>query len=211
MRLICPGCGCIFSAESSSCEAHARQALRLITEIPAPANKPALNYIAMFRNPDPESRGLRWDKVVRLLGELTLLIKEAQIQFKGGVPRKNSVAAWAQAMERMIEHPPRQLPLKSHGYLTSVAYEIASELDRGAEVRRNQMERCGVNPKAVTMGAPVGAGHARESGTLQAQESRAWPAPTEPAPVSVEKMKEDIARLRGKRNVGGLLNSIGKK
>jgi hypothetical protein len=50
-------------------------------------------------------------------------------------------------MERMIEHPPKRLPLKTHGYLRSVAYEICDDLDKQREVKKNKAERAG-NPSS---------------------------------------------------------------
>ncbi|MBW2607714.1 MAG: hypothetical protein JRD05_08775 [Deltaproteobacteria bacterium] len=67
----------------------------------------------------------------------------SHIQWDKKVARPNSAYAWGMAMERMIENPPRRLPLKSHGYLRSVAYEIADDMDRKKEVKNNQEERKG--------------------------------------------------------------------
>jgi hypothetical protein len=80
------------------------------------------------------------------------------------------------AMERMIEHPPKRLPLKSHGYLRSVAYEIADEADRKVEVKKNQKERKG-NP------------HRRPSGEHR-RHSREGGNPVAPERVSLETMKD---------------------
>jgi len=50
----------------------------------------------------------------------------------------------------MIECPPKRLPVKSHGYLRSVAYEIADEMDRKREVKKNKDERRTSNIKHRT-------------------------------------------------------------
>jgi len=46
-------------------------------------------------------------------------------------------------MEKMIGFPPKRLPLKSHGYLKSVAYEIADDLDRNHEKKIIAAEQSG--------------------------------------------------------------------
>jgi len=67
----------------------------------------------------------------------------SHVQWKNQVARPNSAHAWGMAMERVIENPPKGLPLKSHGYLRAVAYEIADEADRQREVKKNKEERKG--------------------------------------------------------------------
>jgi hypothetical protein len=154
----------MFSAEAGLGDAHARQVLRMLAELPTSISKPALHYLALFRNPDPQSRGLRWDKVSRLLAELKILINETHVQHKNKPARPSTPAAWGRAMEQMVENPPHRLPLKSHGYLAAVAYDICNEVDRSAEVRRNKAERSG----SIRQDA---------NGTFRAD----WPAPP-PAP-----------------------------
>jgi primase-polymerase (primpol)-like protein len=57
--------------------------------------------------------------------------------------RRIDSSIWGAAMERMIERPPRRLPIDSHGYLTSIAYDMADEMDREREIRHNRAERNG--------------------------------------------------------------------
>lgn len=137
MRLVCPSCGAIHSAEAWMNDANARQCMKLIGEMPDDVSKRVLAYLALFRPRHPEgdkpSRGLAWQKALRLLAEIDALVRQAHIQWNGRVARPNSPRAWGQAMERILEHPPRQLPLKSHGYLHSIAYDIANDMDRQQE------------------------------------------------------------------------------
>lgn len=140
MRLICPSCGATHSAEAWESDVNARQCIRVIGELPTEVSRRALAYLALFRSPN---RGLRWSTALRLLVELQRIVKEPYIQWEGKVARPNVSQAWALAMERVIEHPPKRLPLKSHGYLRSVAYEIADELDRAVEKKRIEAERTG--------------------------------------------------------------------
>lgn len=141
MKLTCPSCGAIHSAEGWSADAVARQCLRLVGELPGGVSRRCLAYLALFR--PHTGRGLRWSTVLRLLGELKALVGDYYISWDKKPSRKNSAAAWAQAMERVIECPPKRLPLKSHGYLRAIAYDIANEMDRADEKVRNRDERKG--------------------------------------------------------------------
>ena len=141
MKLTCPACGAQCSLEAWSQDASARQALKEIAELPGDVGRCAPSYMALFR---PSSgRSLRWDKVARLLAELRVLVSEAKISWDNKPARPNRPAAWARAMERIVERPPRHLPLKSHGYLTSMAYEIANEYDQADERRKIKTEQTG--------------------------------------------------------------------
>ncbi|MBI5550725.1 MAG: hypothetical protein HY911_04400 [Desulfobacterales bacterium] len=145
MRLTCPSCGAVHSAEAWTNDGQARQCLLLVAELPTEVSRRAVPYIAMFR---PSSgRGLQWSKALRLLAELRQLVMDAQIQWDRRPARPNSAQAWAQAMEQVIQHPPRRLPLTSHGYLHSIAYDLANEADRRQEIRHNEMERAGRLPE----------------------------------------------------------------
>jgi hypothetical protein len=95
-------------------------------------------YLALFRSP---GKSLQWKTVLRLLSELKEWATLSDIQWIKKVARPNSAHAWGMAMERMIEHPPKGLPLKSHGYLRAIAYDIADEEDKQREIKRNQKEK----------------------------------------------------------------------
>lgn len=147
MKLICPSCGAVHSAEGWVSGADARQCMAVIARMPLEVSKQALPYIALFRPRVPESeknyRGLIWSRALRLLKELEDLLADAHIGWQGRPARPNSQRAWAMAMEQVIQRPPRRLPLSSHGYLRRIAYDIADEMDRKEEVRHNQAERSG--------------------------------------------------------------------
>jgi hypothetical protein len=128
MRLICPSCGAMHSAESWQNDPQARQCLKLIGELPNAVSTRCPAYLALFR--PSIARGLAWSKVLRLLAEIQEQIHQPFIQWEGKAARPNSAVAWAQAMERITDRPPKSLPLKSHGYLRSIAYEIADEMDK---------------------------------------------------------------------------------
>ena len=141
MKLICPSCGAIHSAESWLSDANARQCLKIVAELPWEVSRRSLHYIALFR---PRSgRGLQWGKALRLLGEVADLVKTNFVQWDSQPARPCTSGTWGQAMEKMIGFPPKRLPLKSHGYLKSVAYEIADDLDRHREKKVIKAEQSG--------------------------------------------------------------------
>ena len=131
MRLICPSCGACHSAESWQNDPLARQCLLMIGELPHAVSIRCSSYLSLFR--PSATRCLSWPKVLRVLSELRDQINQPYIQWEGKVARPNSAMAWAQAMERITDRPPKSLPLKSHGYLRSIAYEIADEMDKKME------------------------------------------------------------------------------
>ncbi len=141
MKLSCPSCGAINSAEAWLNDANIRQCMKIVAELPWEVSRRSLQYIALFR---PRSgRGLTWSKSLKLLSDLKDKVTHPYIQWEKQPARPNSSNAWAQAMEKVIQSPPRRLPLKNHNYLRAITYEIADEMDRQKEVRRNQLERDG--------------------------------------------------------------------
>jgi hypothetical protein len=113
----------------------------LVAQLPESVSKKSLAYLALFR--PGRGRGLIWSKALRLLSELSDRVRDPFIQWDGKPARPNSPEAWAEAMERVIVHPPPRLPLKSHGYLQAIAYEVADAMDQRAEVFRHRQEASG--------------------------------------------------------------------
>jgi len=151
MRYPCPSCGAMHSIEGWAGNADARQFARINAELPASVARHSLHYLSLFRprSADGSGRGLIWSKALRLIGELQHLVAQEHLQWKGQPARPVDAAAWGLAMERIIEKPPRKLPLTSHGYLTSIAYDIADEADRAREVLHNKSERDGSLRRAI--------------------------------------------------------------
>jgi len=159
MKLICPSCGAVASADAWTANADARQCMRMVAGLPGPVARCALPYLALFRPRVPDNergyRGLIWPKALRLLGELKRLVDQTNVQWKGRPARPIDAVIWGVAMDRMIERPPHKLPIDSHGYLTSIAYDLADEADRAREVRHNQAERDGSLQAAVKVDRPA--------------------------------------------------------
>lgn len=146
MRLVCPSCGAVHSAESWLNDADARQCMILAADLPWDVSRRAFNYLALFRSGD---RGLRWGKTLRLLSELAALVKAPEISREKKPNRPGSARIWGLAMDRIIEHPPKRLPLKSHGYLRAIAWEIADDLDNHRERKEIEDQRRPGPPRPV--------------------------------------------------------------
>ncbi len=142
MKLICPGCSGIYSADAWVSQSDIRQSVKILAELPNQVSRLCLAYLSFFR--PLSGQGLQWVKVLRLLEELRQLINAPCVKWDKNPDRPNTPVVWAQAMEKMFAYPPKRLPLKSHGYLRSIAWEIADDMDKQAEQRRNTAERTGI-------------------------------------------------------------------
>ena len=152
MKLICPSCGAVHSAEGWGNDGDARQCMRIIAELPGEVSRRALGYLALFR--PGTGKGLTWCKALKLLGELQAMTKAGHVQWEGKPARPCTPVEWGQGMERVIEVPPKRLPLKSHGYLRAIVYEIAEEVDKGREKKLIQAERDGTYHREVRKEEP---------------------------------------------------------
>ena len=187
MRIVCNVCGAIYSAEAGQADADARQCMKIIGDLPYDVSRRALAYLALFR--PASGRGLAWPKALRLLAELQGEVQAPHIQWEKKVARPNSAAAWGGAMERIIERPPKALPLKSHGYLKAVAYEIADEMDRQQE--RSALAASG---RAGRASAPVSGQEARREIPVAV-----YPETPERLTISVERMRQIREQNMGKK------------
>jgi hypothetical protein len=141
MRLTCPACGAVSSAEAWTNDADARACLKIVSEMPWGIPRICLSYLALFR--PASGKGLSWSKALTLLTGLKGLIEFPHIQWEHRVARPNVPEAWVKAIERVADHPPKTLPLKNHNYLRAVVYEIADDMDKQQEKRDIEAERTG--------------------------------------------------------------------
>lgn len=141
MRLICPSCGAVASIDAWLNDAHIREAVKIIAGMPAGIPERVLGYLALFR--PAAGRGLGWARARRLLVDLDGLVKKDCVEWDRKPARPNDPALWAKAMQLMADRNPPRLPLKSHGYLASIVYELADDADRKREVAQNRAERDG--------------------------------------------------------------------
>jgi len=136
MRMVCPSCGAMISADAAGNDAEARQCINTISQMPPSVARIAFAYIALFR---PSSgRGLLWNKARRLADELYRMIISESVAVGSRAARPTVADMWRQAMERMIDNPPSNLPLKNHNYLVKIVYDLADAADRVDERDREE-------------------------------------------------------------------------
>jgi hypothetical protein len=141
MKLICPACAAINSAEAMTNDEAARKTLSVICQMQPPLPVIVLPYLSLFR---PEKSALAWGKALRLAQELAELVGKGYVQVDKKPARKCPARLWAQAMEEMIERRQRlSRPLKNHNYLRDVAYTMADKEDAETEKKTVEAERSG--------------------------------------------------------------------
>ena len=134
MKLVCPGCAAVASAESWVNDELCRETLAVVTRLPGTLPKVALGYLSLFR---PGAQALSWKKALRLAGEIEQLVSPGYVKVHGKVDRNCPPAIWARAMEQMIEQRSGlELPLKNHRYLCKVAWGMADQADYQAEKKQ---------------------------------------------------------------------------
>ena len=139
MKLICPSCGAIASAESWLNDAKTRDALALAMSIPAPVTQHVLSYISLFR---PGKSALGWGKTVRLLGEIKDMVSKGYVSQQGKPDKNCTPFLWAKAIEQMLEQRHSlSLPMKSHNYLKKIAWDLANSADYQGEKKQNLSAR----------------------------------------------------------------------
>lgn len=149
MKLRCPSCHAEASIEAYLGADAARSALVRALKAPAPLAGLLVQYLGMFR---PERRALAFDRVDALLAELLTMIDSGQVSLNRSV-RAAPLALWKQGLEHMVELrsralevPPRTtltLPLKTHGYLTTVVHGMAEKIAAAAETKHEAQLRQG--------------------------------------------------------------------
>lgn len=127
MKLICPACGAIASAESWMNDTDCREALLVISRLPSPLPKSVLGYLSLFR---PGAKALSWKKVLRLTQEIEELTGKGYVKVQGCVDRNCPASIWARAMEQMVEQRAGMTKsMSNHNYLRKVAYDLADKAD----------------------------------------------------------------------------------
>lgn len=136
-KILCPFCGQTSSPDEWSGED--KTLLRAALRMPAIMADDCIKYLAMFR---PLKSRLSKAKGIKLLEEMQQLVTSPHVQWKTMPARPNRPDFWAAALKQLFDRK-LQLPLSSHGYLRSIAYDLADKEDRENEYRRNRSERDG--------------------------------------------------------------------
>ncbi len=136
MKLTCPSCGAIASAEAWSNDARWRELLQVVASLPAPLPPMALHYLSLFR---PGKSALSPSRALRLSRELRALVACGYVSEKGKVDRPCDPYLWARGIEEMIDRKDRlERPMPNHNYLRRVVYSLADQADAHQERRQNE-------------------------------------------------------------------------
>lgn len=141
MKLTCPCCGAVASAEAWQNDAEARRALQQALRLPPEIQSEILAYLGLFR---PGQSALAWSRAVKIMAELTQLTCSGWVQVQGKPARPCPSKIWAIAMRQMIDSRERlQRPMKNHNYLRQIAWQLADQADANRELQQEQDERSG--------------------------------------------------------------------
>lgn len=157
MKLTCPACGAIASADTWLNDELCRESLAKVAALPAPLPKATLGYLSLFR---PGTTGLTWKKAVRLADEIGQLAAKGYVGGQGKVDSDCPPRIWAQAMEQMVERRAAlSLPLKNHNYLRQVAWQLADQADAQSEQqsRAVRVTRPSTNGPVFSISSPLDA------------------------------------------------------
>ena len=128
----CPRCD--FKAPTVSFLKAADEGLLIVAVLKLP---PAIqgHYLSYFSLFHPKSGcAVSISKAERLTNELAELVNKGYVSQKGQIDRSCPPRLWAMAMEQMLERAGSlTLPLKTHGYLKTIAYDLATKENSGQE------------------------------------------------------------------------------
>ena len=138
MKGTCPHCGTYAPLEAFLADADAKAAVLAVSNLPGDLPRLTWAYLGLFRRPGA-SRVLTWERVGRVVSELTALVSEPETQWKGQRIVPNHSKYWSQAMQMVLDRETAgklERPLDGHNYLRAIAYEIAEKAWHAGNVRR---------------------------------------------------------------------------
>lgn len=128
MRLVCPACGAVASAEAWANDATAREFQDVAMKMPGPVQHLVLPYLGLFRS---GKGGLSWSRALRILRDLRDLVEPGSVHWEGAETRPAPAHLWAQALDAVLARRPKALT--NHNYLRHTAWEMAGGLAADAE------------------------------------------------------------------------------
>ncbi|NPU84395.1 MAG: hypothetical protein HPY65_07885 [Syntrophaceae bacterium] len=136
MRLVCPSCGAVASAEAWQNDTFCRNTFDALVKLPPPVLRQALAYLGLFRQ---GTKALPWRRAQAIIRNLNDLVETGNVHWQGGETRPCPPEIWGKAMEATLQSGPKGL--KNNNYLRHVAWEMAAGVAAKAEVEREAARR----------------------------------------------------------------------
>lgn len=131
MRLVCPSCGAVASAEAWQNDSAIRYTFEALVKLPSPVLNQSLSYLGLFRQ---GTKALPWRRALTIVRGLKDLVETGTVHWQGGETRPCNAEIWGKAIEATLSSGPKGL--KNHNYLRHVAWELAAELAAKMEADR---------------------------------------------------------------------------
>lgn len=152
MKIACPGCGLSFPLEAGINDADARRFSKMMGDVPPVMANQLLQYLLFFK---PKKQGLRWNRAVKLLGELVSDITNEKIKHQGRA-WSAPPALWVEAMVAMQSRRHElDLPMNNHHYLYKIIAGLSDKIEaakeRQTELARQSGQHVNVKPVDDTL------------------------------------------------------------
>jgi hypothetical protein len=195
MKLVCPCCGAVASAEAWENDAAARQALDLVTRLPGMVQSRVLPYLGLFRQ---GGRGLTWTRALRLLQEVHDMVEAGTVRWEGAEERPCPPTVWAAALDAVLARRPSGL--KNHNYLRHVAWETAAGDAARAESdrERDRAHRMWSGRRPADAAGPAATGSADQTPTVGDHGHSDRPATEEERQEMQRMLREFLDRFGGR-------------
>ena len=145
---VCPSCQAKFPLSAALQDAEARRALTAAVGTRDKAGLPGVVLARLIPYLDlhaPASgKAMAWAKVARLIDGLMERVLAPRTRRDNGPELRVAPEHWAAAMDAALaarDAGKLSLPLEDHGWITTVAYRMASQAQQQAEARRESQAR----------------------------------------------------------------------
>ena len=139
MKTKCPNCGYQSDIDGLIRLMSGGEAFITAFDVPCELKQPLLKYLGLFRNPTGDD--LTWDKLTKIIGDLTPAIRAKKVTFNKQVfdaPKEAFIWGIEQVMKQFGEGK-LTLPLKNHHYL----FAVMQSFDIRKDVNPNQAATLG--------------------------------------------------------------------
>jgi hypothetical protein len=158
MKTKCPNCGYQSDIDGLIRLMSGGEAFITAFDVPCELKQPLLKYLGLFRN--PTGHDLTWDKLTKIIGDLTPAIRAKKVTFNKQVfdaPKEAFIWGIEQVMKQFGEGK-LTLPLKNHHYL----FAVMQSFDIRKDVNPNQAATLGEFVAFNGVKKPVFAGRTQQ-------------------------------------------------